>query len=102
MISLNALYTKLLLNVLYAKKEKIEIYLNRLRSAVEIVPNNVCKMHLIFENDAISVQTNNIVHIANKLVFKNHISSIKKYYSSIYQKVNNLKLFLFKILPILL
>ena len=80
----------------------IFIYASRLRSAVEIIPNNTFVMLVIFENDAVSVQPNSIVHVAKILVFKNHISSVKKYHPSVYQKVNNFKLTLFKIILIFL
>ena len=102
MISLNAVYTKLLLSVLHAKKEKDMIYTSRLKNAVETILNHAFVILVIFENDTVSVQQNNIVHGAKILVFKNYVPNIRKYYSNIYQKINNFKLIIFKIILIFL
>lgn len=63
MIILNVLYVKLLLRALYAKKEKDVIYASKLKSTVEIVLNNAFVILVIFENDAVNVQSNSIVQI---------------------------------------
>lgn len=102
MISLNAVCAKLLLSALHAKKEKDVIHASRLRSAVETLPNNAFVMLVIFENNTVSVQPNSTVYVAKILVFKNHVPSVKKYHSSVYQKVNNFKMTLFKIILIFL
>ena len=102
MISLNAVCAKFLQSALHAKKEKDVIHASKLKNAVETVPNNAFVILVIFENDAVSIQPNSIVHVVKTLVFKNHVLSVKKYHPSVHQKVNNLKLTLFKIILIFL
>lgn len=55
MISLNAIYIKLLLSTLYTKKEKNIIYTNKLRNIVKTILNNVFIIFVIFKNNAISI-----------------------------------------------
>lgn len=99
MINLNILYAKFLLNILYIKKRKNMIYANKLKNIVKIVFNNIFIIFIIFKNNIFNIQLNNIARI---LIFKNYVLNINKYYLNIYQKINNLKLILFKIIIIFL
>lgn len=102
MISLNELYVKLIPSTLYAKKEKDIIYASKLRNIIEIVLNNIFMMFVIFENNIVNIQLNSILYVAKVLVFKNYVLNMTKCQSSIYHKINNLKLTLFKIILIFL
>lgn len=84
------------------KKRKTIIYASRLKNIVKSKPNNLFIILLIFKTNIIYIQSNSIMHITKILVFKNHVLSIKKYHSSVYQKVNNFELTLFKIILIFL
>ena len=97
MISPNVICTKLLLSLLNAKKEKNIIYASKWRKEVETIPNNAFVIFVIFKNNVVSIQQNNIRYIIKTLIFKNSILDIKNYLSSIYQKVNNLKLIFLKL-----
>lgn len=55
MISLHAIYSKLLLSVLYVKKEKDMIYTSKLKSLIKTILNNIYIIFLIFENNIISL-----------------------------------------------
>lgn len=72
------------------------------KNKVETKINNTFIILVIFENDIINIQTKSIIYIAKVLVFNNYNLSIKKCYSNMYHKVNNLKLTLFKIILIFL
>lgn len=78
------------------------IYANKLKNKIEIISSNIFMINVIFKNNNINIQINSIIYIIKISIFKNLILSMKKYYPNIYQKVNNLKLILFKIIIIIL
>lgn len=101
-ISLNAICAKFLQSALYVKKEKDVIYAKKLKNVMKTIPNNVFVILIIFKNDTVNVQLNSTTYVAKTLVLKNHVLNMKKYHPCVYQKVNNLRLTLFKIIPIFL
>ena len=92
MISLNTVYAKHLLNILYAKKKKDVIYANNVRNAIKTISSHAFVILIILKNNVVSLQPNNIIHIAKTLIFKNLVLNVKKYNPSIHQEVNKLKL----------
>lgn len=55
MISLNVLYSKLLLVVFYAKKEKNVIYISKLKNVMKTLANNAFVILMIFEKNTINI-----------------------------------------------
>lgn len=47
-MNLNVLYAKFLQNILYIKKEKIMIYISRLKNIIKIISNNIFIIFVIF------------------------------------------------------
>ena len=68
------------------------IHASKVKNIVKTIPYNAFVIFVIFENNAINIESNSIIYVLKTLVFTNLILSVKKYYLIVYQKVNNFKL----------
>lgn len=55
MISLNAVYTKLLLSALHIKREKNVIHAGEQKNLIETMSNNIFVILMIFKNNTVNV-----------------------------------------------